>query len=248
MSQEMSLIDSTQLKIMTVDEAQREHYKTELAEIQNESKAILAGIKTKEGVDRASAWRLKLRNFIKSIEIGALGIASEMLYRRKKEIDAEIDAYIEPCEKLFKEAKTKMDRWYLDEADKVRITNEKAHAKEIAKAEEKQQQQIQTLMDLGKPKAAMIAAQKPLLVVPPTVQMPEIKNAIWKKKYFVKITDVGEVLKHIAKNPKYHEMIDQEKLVTKLESLAAKMGGNLQEFKGLECFQSPNSVTVGGAK
>lgn len=248
MSQE--LIESTELKVMTVDEAQRAHYKQTLAAIDKEGPAILAGIKNKAGVDRASAWRLRLRDFIKSVESGSLGIASAWLHRRKKEIDAEINFYVDPCEKMFKEAKVKMDRWYLEESERVRIANEKAMAKDVAKAEVKQQQKVQTLMDLGKPKAAMIAAQKPLAVVPTMLAMPKIKNAAWSKDYFIQINDMGALLAHIAKNPKYHDMIDKETLVSKLKALATTLDGNMAEFAkhGVQCFVTPTSATVGGRK
>ncbi len=246
MSQE--LIEATELKVMTVDEAQREHYKQTLAVLVKEGPAILAGIKNKDGVDRAAAWRVKLRDFIRSVETGGLGLASQWLHRRKKEIDAEIDLYIDPCEKLFKEAKVRMDKWYLDETQRVRLAQAKATAKAVAQAETQQQQKVQTLMDLGKPKAAMIAAQRPLAVAPPTIEMPKIKNAVWKKKYIVQIEDLGALLKCIARAPKYHPWIDEETLVSRLEAQAHQLDGNMKEFDGIRCYETTNSASVGGPK
>lgn len=242
------LIEATQLRVMTVDEAQREHYKQELAAIQSEGPKVLAAIKNKEGVERAAAWRVRVRDFIRSVESGALGIASAMLHKRKKEIDAEINSYIDPCDRLAKDAKVRMDRWYTEEADRVRLAQIKAAAKATEKAELKQTQTVQVLMDLGKPKAAMAAAAKPLNVAPPTIEMPKIKNAIWKKQYKIQIEDLGSVLKYIAKHPEFHSVIDQKTLVSNLESLAAELDGNMQKFDGVKCLVTPNSVAVGGPK
>ncbi len=242
------LIAAKEMQAITIDEARRAWYNDQLAKFKNEGPKILAGIKNEEGVTKASAWRVEIREFIRTVEAGALGTASAWLHKRKKEIDADINSYIDPCDKLFKEAKVKMDRWYLDEAERVRIANEKAKAKVVAKAEEKQAQQVQTLMDLGKPKQAMVAAQKPLPVHLPKIPMPDIKHAVWKKKYIVQIDDLSTLLAYIAKKPQYHKLIDQEKLIGRLEGLAVDLAGNMAEFKGARCFETPTSVSVGGPK
>lgn len=242
------LITTSELRVMTVDQAQREHYAQMVAKFKAEGPKIIAGIKNEEGVNRAAAWRIELRDFIRQVNEGAFGMASAALHRRKKEIDAEIDLYVDPVDKLFKEAKAKMERWNLQEVERVRALQATATKKAMAKAEETQQIKVQSLFDLGKPKAAMVAAQRPLIVAPPTVAMPKIPNAIWKKKYIVQIDDLGALLAYIAKNPEYHKMIDQDALTTKLESIAVDLDGNMTKFKGIQCLQTVNSIVVGGPK
>ncbi len=217
--QELTAVET--LKVMTIDQAQREHYLAAAARIAKEGPRIIAGIKDEQGAKRAVAWRLEVREFIRSVEAGALGLASAELHRRKKEIDAEMDAYIEPCKKLFNEAKGRTDRAIAD---------------------------FDQAIDLGKHKAAKAVMRAPLVFTPPTVEMPKIPNAVWKKTYMVTIEDMGELLAYIAANPKYHEWIKQEVLVAKLEDQAAKLAGNMGEFPGIKCFQGKSSAVVGGPK
>lgn len=245
---EQGLIEVKEMQAITIDEARRAWYKDQLAKFQREGPKILAAIKNEEGAQKAATWRVEVREFIKAVEDGALGEASSWLHKRKKEIDAEIDLYTVPAKKMFGEAKGKMDRWYADEAERNRIANEKLKAKDIAKAEEKQAQQVQTLMDLGKPKQAMIAAQRPLAATPRTVEMPKIKGAVWKKKYVIQIDDLSALLTTLAKKPQYHRMIDQEVLRSRLEGLAADLAGNMAEFKGIRCFETATSAVIGGPK
>lgn len=247
------LIEQAEMKILTVDEAQREWYKGQLAKIEKEGPKIIAGIKNKEGAEKATAWRVEVRNFIKSVEEGALGIASSWLNKRKKEIDGEINGYTDPCDKLAKEAKAKTDKWYTAEAQRVKELNDRLQTKAIDKAEEKKEQKVQTLMDLGKHQAAMIEAKRPLQAIIPKIEMPKIKGAngelaVFKKSYVVQIDDLGEVLKHIAKHPAYYALIPTEILRGRLELLAKDLNGNMAEFKGLRCFETVNSDVRGGIK
>jgi len=251
MSQDtMEVTPTTQLRVMTVTEAQREHYKKTLAKLEREGPKIIAGIKNEEGAQKASAWRVEVRDFIRSVESGMLGEASKKLLALKREVDAEINSYVNPCEKLFKDAKTKMDRWYLDESNRIKLLQEKQATKDIQKAEEKKEKTIQTLMDLGKEKEAKSVARKPLAFVPKTIAMPKIENAAWKMDYRVEIEDLGALLKHIAAHPEYHEWIDIDDLRAKLKGYAAKLNGNMAEFAkhGVQCYATPSSVTVGGPK
>jgi hypothetical protein len=245
---EQEIIEAQELKVMTVGEAQREQYQTTVAKFKAEAPKILANIKSEEGCNKAAAWRIQIREFTKSVETGVLGVAQAFLNKHKKAVDAEIRSYVDPCDALFKEAKAKMDRWYLDESQRIQALHDKAKTKAIDKAEVKQQQVVQTLMDLGKPKQAMIAASRPLAVALPTTTMPKIKGAIWKKKFVVQINDIGVLLAYIAKNPKYHRLIDQEVLQSRLETLALSLDGNMNEFKGIQCSQTPDSAVGGGPR
>ena len=242
------LIETSELKSITVDEAQRAHYRQTLARIEQEAPKIIAGVKNKAGADKEAAWRLEVRTFIRSIEDGSLGVAKAFLHRRKKEIEAEINSYVDPCENLIRKSKAVTDAWYAEELRRAREREAKLKEKTVAKAEEHRDQKVQTLMDLGKTQAAMVAAQKPLVVSPPPVVMPKIKNAVWKTEYSVEIVDLGALLKYIAGKPAYYGLIDVKTLTASLKGLAAQLQGNMQEFKGVECTVKPSSVIVGGPK
>jgi hypothetical protein len=236
------------LKVMTIGEAQREQYRSVAARIQQEGPAIIKGIKTKEGADKAAAWRVDVREFIRSIEAGPLGMASADLLRLKREIDAEMDLYIDPCKKLSNEAKAKGDRWVLEEEQRVKLLNAKLNAKAEEKAVKKQEQVVQTLMDLGKHKAAKTVLRQPLVYAPVVVEMPKVNNTIMKTIYAVTIEDMGELLAYIAERPQYHDWIDQDVLLGKLKAQAVQLAGNMQDFPGIKCTQSKTSALVGGPK
>lgn len=245
----MELLD---VKDLSIDEKQRELFKIHAATIEQEAKDIIAAIKpgpkSKEAVERAMAWRVDQRRYMDSVEASPL-FALKEYYRKKCEgLRQEIKGYIDPCEKWMPQVKAKADAWYLEEEQRVKMEQAKAAAKTLEKAENKQQQQIQTFMDLGKPKAAEAIARRPLAYTPPIIQMPKIKHAIWKKKYVVQIDDLGALLAYIAKHPEYHGMIDAPALTSKLEGIAIDLDGNMQQFKGVRCFVTANSAAIGGPK
>ncbi len=236
------------VKDLAIDEKQRELFKIHAATIEQEAKEIIAGIKNKEGVERAAAWRVKQRDYVQSVEDSPLALARSYYHKKHAELNDEIKRYTQPCKDWIIKVKARMEQWYLDEEHRVKMAQAKATAKALEKAEVKQQQTIQTFMDLGKPKAAEAVARRPLAYTPPTIQMPKIKNAIWKKKYVVQIDDLGALLAFIAKRPEYHGMIDAAALTGKLEGIAIDLDGNMERFKGVRCFVTPNSSAIGGPK
>jgi hypothetical protein len=232
---------------MTIDDKERALFRTHAAAIEMDAKALIAGCKTKEGVEKAAAWRVEQRNYMESVDASPIAKLKEYYREKWSDINEEYKGYVEPCKLWMKKVKDAMDAWYLHETERVKLASAKANAKIIAKAEEKQQQKVQVLMDLGKPKQAMAAAQRPLVVAaPPTIAMPKIKHAVWKKKYVVQIDDLGALLKYIGKNQKYHRMIDRETLVSRLESIAVDLDGNMKEFDGVRCFETATSAAIGG--
>ncbi len=94
---------------------------------------------------------------------------------------------------------------------------------------------------------AMVVAKKPVAFTPVKIEMPKIKDAVWKKTYIVNIEDIGALLTYIAKTPRYHNLIDQERLVGRLETVARTLSGNMGEFKGIKCFEGEN-YALGGNK
>lgn len=249
MQQTMELAD---VKGISIDDKQRELFKIHAATIEQEAKEIIAAIKagpkSKEAMERAAAWRVKQREYVQSVEDSPLALARSYYHKKHAELNDEIKRYTQPCKDWTVKVKSRMDQWYLDEEHRVKMLQVKETAKAMEKAETKQQIQIQTFMDLGKPKAAEAIARRPLAYTPPTVQMPKIKNAIWKKKYFIQIDDMGALLAYLAKHPEYHGMIDAPALTTKLEGIAVDLDGNMEQFKGVRCLVTPNSSAIGGPK
>ena len=245
-------MELAEVKSMTIDERQREMFKIHAATIEQEAKEIIADIKpgpkSKEAVERAVAWRIKQNRYIESVEQSPIALAKAYYRKKWDAMNEEINGYINPCKDWMKRVKARMDQWHLDEQQRVRMEDAKAKAKALEKAENKQQQQIQTFMDLGKPKMAETVAKRPLAYTPPTIQMPKIKNAVWKKKYVVQIDDLGALLAYIAKHPEYHGMVEAVALTSKLEGIAVDLDGNMERFKGVRCFVTTNSAAIGGPK
>jgi hypothetical protein len=244
------LMEMTEIKGMTIDEKQRELFRTSAAQIEAQAAKVMAQVKeakTVEELNDAVAWCNEKKDMIRNIEEGDLGMARAFWHKKWFDQNEEIKKFITPLKTWKDNVMALVTRKRADIAFKLKQEEERKNAKLLAKAEEKHEQKIQTLMDLDKPKAAMIAAKKPVAFTPVKIEMPKIKGAVWKKTYIVTIEDIGAVLTYIAKTPRYHTLIDQEKLTGRLESLARDLAGNMGEFKGIKCFESENHA-LGGNK
>ncbi len=233
-------------KKMTIDEKQRQLFKASAAQIETQAKKVIAGIKDIETCDQAVAWCVEKKEMIKTIEEGELGMARAFWYKKWQDQNEEIKGFITPLKTWKDKVMVAVTAKRAEIKERLRKEEERKNAKLLEKAEEKHELKVQTLMDLGHEKKAMSVAKQPVAFTPIKMEMPKIQGAVWKKSYVVEIQDFGELVRSIAKQTRYHNLIDQDKLISRLETLARTLQGNMGDFKGIKCYESENHALGGG--
>lgn len=231
---------------MTIDEKKRELFKMSAAQIEAQAKKVIAGIKDVASCEDAVAWCVDKKEMIKQIEEGELGLAQAFWYKKWKDQTEEIKNFVTPLKTWKDKVMAAVTAKRAEIKERLRKEEERKNAKLLAKAEEKHEIKVQTLFEMGQEKKAMAVAKQPVAFTPVKIEMPKIKDAVWKKSYSVSITDIGELITYIAKTPRYHNLIDQDKLIARLETLARTLSGNMGEFKGIKCFETDNHALGGG--
>lgn len=237
------------IRKMTIDEKQRELFRLSAAQIETQAKNVMAeikGAKTTEELDKAVAWCVEKKDMIAKIEDGELGLARAFWHKKWFTQNEEIKGFTTPLKTWKDKVMAVVTAKRAEIKARLLADEAKKNAKLLAKAEEKHEQKVQTLMDLGHEKKAMAVAKQPVAFTPVKIEMPKIKNAVWKKTYIITIEDIGELIESIAAHPRYHNLIDQEKLTGRLESLARDLAGNMGDFKGIKCFEGENHALGGG--
>ncbi len=237
------------MKKMTIDEKQWELFRLHAANIKTEVNAVIASIKnakTIEELNKPVEFCTNTKTYIQEIDESPIGLIKE--YHREKWEDAneEYKGLVGPAKEAIKEIMLKVTAKRAELKAKLLADEAKRNAKLEAKAVEKKELKVQTLMDLGKTQAAMIEAKKPLVYTPIKLEMPQIKDAVWKPTYIVEIEDIGALLTYIAKTPAYHNLIEQKDLASRLGTLARTLRGNMGEFKGIKCFTNEKPALGGG--
>lgn len=250
MSQTEMLLEVPEMKGLKLDDKMRALYRMNAEQIENQAKkqiALIKEAKTIEDLNAPVAWANEKKTFIKQVEEGVLGTVRAIWHKKWFDSNAEIKEYVDPAKKWGKEVMEAVTKKRADIKAQLAAKEAKLNAKLEEKAIAQREEAAKALVEQGRAKAAKVLLNKPLTYTPVSIPMPKIKDAVWKKTYMVRIDDLGDLLAYIAKNPKYFKLFDQETLVSRLESLAVQLDGNMAEFKGLTCFQGENPA-LGGSK
>lgn len=237
-------------KKMNIDEKQREIFRRSAEQIEGQAGKMIAQVKeakTIEELNDAVAWCKSKKDMITNIEDGDLGLARDFWYKKWFDQKEEIKNFITPLKKWKDEVLAVVTRKRAELLAKLAKKEEKINTKLLTKAEDQHQQKVQTLMDLGHEKKAMAVAKQPVAFTPVKIEMPKIKGAVWKKSYIVSIDDTAALIAFIGRTPRYHGLLVHDKLISRLETLARDLNGNMSDFKGIKCFESQNPA-LGGTK
>ncbi len=235
---------------MNIDEKQRELFRRSAAQIETQAAKYVESIKaakTVEELNDAVAWCNDKKDMIKNIEEGDLGMARAFWYKKWQDQNDEIKKFVTPLKTWKDKVMALVTAKRAEIKAKLAEIEAKKNAKLLAKAEDKHEQKVQMLIDLGHEKKAMVVAKQPVAFTPVKMEMPKINGAVWKKSYAISIENVGELIVSIAKNPRYHNLIPQDILIGRLEALARTLNGNMGDFKGIKCFETENPA-LGGKK
>lgn len=249
MQLEVKTAEIVDIRDLNVLEQERILYLAMTNGVAEKAKTIIADVKkakTVEELNDAVAWCNERKESSKQIEGGFTFKVKSILHKKWQQFNQELDTYFDPNAKAVKDVMAVVTTKRAEIKARILAEEAKKNAKLLAKAEEKHEQKVQTLIDLGHEKKAMVVAKQPVAFTPVKIEMPKIKNAVWKKTYIITIEDIGALLTSISKNARYHSLVDQEKLIGRLESLARDLSGNMGDFKGIKCFEGENHALGGG--